>query len=381
MKSHLLINQTVGPLFNEFIEVVSDKSTKNKVVILTGNPPKIVSLKNIQFEKFTKYNTKNYVTRIYTWILFFFQVLIYILNRPRFDTITVTSNPPIMLLGIIFFTRFFKKSDIRFLSYDIYPEVISSYLPNIKTNFLYRMWIRLDLYILKRVSNIFVISEEMKETYINRPNKYNGIPILEPVVLPMTGHDHRPNLDSIKKLKDKFKLSDTDCMFIYTGNFGRGHDFKTILSAINSCDRNDVRFLFYGDGVYKSYLLNESKINKKIEVYDYLNDIDYISLLAISDYCFVSVKADAASFMVPSKLVSYAMSGAIIISVAPETSNLSKLVTNNKIGYNFENDEPNLLVNFINTSLKITQRDKRIRAANELFGSNRLKKLVSKYYV
>jgi len=137
MKSHLLINQTVGPLFNEFIEVVSDKSTKNKVVILTGNPPKIVSLKNIQFEKFTKYNTKNYVTRIYTWILFFFQVLIYILNRPRFDTITVTSNPPIMLLGIIFFTRFFKKSDIRFLSYDIYPEVISSYLPNIKTNFLY----------------------------------------------------------------------------------------------------------------------------------------------------------------------------------------------------------------------------------------------------
>lgn len=380
MKTHLLINQTVGPLFNEFIKAVSEQPEKNKVVVLTGNPPKNVFSKNVQYYKFTRYNTKNYFTRICTWVLFFFQILFYLLKKPSFDTITVTSNPPIMLYGIVFLMMPFSKNKIKFLSYDIYPEVISSYLPNIKSNLFYRLWIRLDFFLMNRVTNIFVISEQMKNTYINRSKKYGEVSTLNPIVLPITGCDQKPNIDSIRKLKNELKLLESECIFIYTGNFGRGHDFKTILDAINSCQRNDVRFLFYGDGINKNYLINESKINKKIEVYNYLNDSDYISLLSISDYCFVSIRADAANFMVPSKIVSYAMSGASIISVSPEDSNLCKLVVNNNIGYNFENNKSNLLLDFINASGKIKHRDMRKRTANEIFGSNNLKNLVSKYY-
>ena len=74
---YLLVNQSIGSLF---YDVILEISRKTKIDIFTGT---FLGLKNNKFNlyKGTRYNRKNYLTRIYTWTLFTIQLGLFLITK------------------------------------------------------------------------------------------------------------------------------------------------------------------------------------------------------------------------------------------------------------------------------------------------------------
>lgn len=375
----LLINQTIGPLFNDFVEEVASVDLDTKIIVYTGNPPTTLSCSNITYESSIPYDNSTSFKRLLTWTQFSIMVFFYLLKRPNLTEVTVCSNPPIALYSVILLKLMGRKLKINFLSYDIYPEVLSSRYRRISKSIFFRLWLRLDQYVLSKVEKVLVISEPMKKTYQMRPkaNRNSGSDI---EVIPLTGRPIELEVNEIRQARKRLSIKSGEIVFLYTGNFGSGHDFNTILMAIKQAQSSNHKYIFIGDGFHLTSILEAAKFSANIERLPYLDETEYQLYLLASDFCFVTLLPEAATTMVPSKTVSYAMSGSKIISIAPEKSGLAKLIEKNDLGVNIPNGDVDKLVEFLHHCKNTVKTNRTNFCAKNIFGRERLEKLMRKIY-
>ena len=106
-KPVLLVNQSIGPLFEDVI-----KTTKKyeKINVFEG----------------IKYNRTNLFGRFFTWVIYSFQLSFHLLrHRQKYKRILIVSNPPFApILGLL------SKCQYSLLLYDLYPEVLKQIAGN-----------------------------------------------------------------------------------------------------------------------------------------------------------------------------------------------------------------------------------------------------------
>lgn len=102
-------------------------------------------------------------------------------------------------------------------------------------------------------------------------------------------------------------------LLIYTGNFGKSHDFDSILEAakVLSTSAPDVSFILVGRGAKRNYIEKRVEAEKidNVRVFDFVPDSEYADLLASADVCMVTLEAGAEGLCVPSKFYSVLAAG------------------------------------------------------------------------
>jgi len=347
----VVLNQVSGVLFYDICNSLN-KSPEIEVELHSEPEKSATSLnEGIKFFPAPKYNKRNYLTKITSWLKFCLYASRIYLSSGHDDKILISSNPP-LLLHFLYFINYFKKRSFSIIVYDIYPEIIVEMGIFSPRNFLVKIWKFINKKAFFRSEKIYTITKKMKDTLImNYQLDHKKIDLLE---IWVDTKKYRPiprdNNNLIRELNSKKKLVVT-----YSGNFGISHDHMTFLKAIKKINnRLDIVFIICGGG--KKYILAQKFVNrhniKNVKFLNYQSESDYIKLLSMSHISIVSQAKGSENSMIPSKTFFCMSVECAIFCITSIRSELCKLVISAKCGQCFRLGDHDSLANELIKSIE-----------------------------
>lgn len=170
-------------------------------------------------------------------------------------------------------------------------------------------------------------------------------------------------------------LSEDGFVVLYSGNFGRYHDFTPILDAADTLKGDPrFRFLLVGGGHKKDEVQAEAKSRglTNVEVRGFVEPEDYPCLLASADVSLVTLEEKMEGLCVPSKFYSFLASGRPVLALMKPHSEVARVVEEEGCGLVISVDEEGALAK----ALIELASDKE---ALETMGRNSRQALESKY--
>lgn len=249
----------------------------------------------------------------------------------------IVSNPPILpLIGAFF--NYTRKIDFIHLLYDVHPEqsIAVGYLS--ANNIFVKVWKWLMKFIYKYASHTIVLSEEMRDTVIDKlkysnadESKFREISIIDNWADGkfFTPIEYSNNKFILKNnLQGKFLVN-------YSGNIGVFQKFDSLFSVAEILKNEDIRFIFVGDGVKKKGLeerKREKNLNNVIffpyQGKDILSDLQAASHLSV-----VHLEEEIEGFAFPSKLYTVLAAGTPVLALCRENSRLARIIKEADCGY------------------------------------------------
>ena len=311
---------------------------------------KTLKYKGLKIRYFKSYiRKKNNALQIFldylSHLIALFMKTIFCLNIKSDVTLTFATSPIFQALPAIFYSRIKKIPNIIWVQ-DLWPEVLED-TGYIKNKFILKIIDILVMYIYSQSDLIITQSESFKK-YIK--NKYK---IKTKIVTLHQPSDYSFQKKNIRK-KKTFSIT-------YAGNFGYAQDFDTLIDAYktNKIDKN-ILFNFIGSGKKFNYVKNKIKINNlenKIFLMDYKNKKNLFKILKNSSAFFLSLKnGKSLNRTIPGKFQTYISFGKPIIICS--NSDLNYFILKNKIGFASKLNQTDKLVNNINKSYKLSNKQK-----------------------
>ena len=140
-----------------------------------------------------------------------------------------------------------------------------------------------------------------------------------------------------------------DCLLItYSGNFGITHPLEIVIEASKYINKN-IQILMIGSGAKGKKLKRLARAlnipSSSLRFIDPLPFSELAKSTSAADFSIVTIDGPSALASLPSKTFTSLASGTPLIALAPNESDLSKLVRFNECGYTVE-IKKNLQKNF-----------------------------------
>jgi len=150
----------------------------------------------------------------------------------------------------------------------------------------------------------------------------------------------------ISKFRDANKID--GFVILYSGNFGRYHNFDTVLDAAKSLNstHQEIQFVLVGDGAQKSHIIqriaDEHIVN--VRVFDFVPMSEYSDLLATADVSLVTLEAGMEKLCLPSKFYKLLASERPVIGLVSPESDVARVINRAKCGYQIDQGDSAKLV-------------------------------------
>jgi hypothetical protein len=338
-KKIVFVNQSTGYLTIDVINAFAEHY--DEVALIYGNI-RIQDVEINQKVKKSRIVEKSRVSHIRRFIAWFFasiQTFFLLLLKYRNYEIFYVSLPP-----FAYFSSLLLKNKFSLLVYDLYPDVLKI-IGISENNIIYRLWAMINKLLYKKAHRIYTISDSMAL----KMSQYVPIEKIHPIPL-WAG---LTNVTPISKSENPFVIKyNLQNKFVvqYSGNIGGGTSIELLLDVAKKLIKEeDIIFLIIGRG-QKMPLVE--KIVKEEELINCLilpfqpDEVVRFSL-ASADVSVVLVEENTADSSIPSKIYNIMAVGSFILSVSPNDSEVSKLVNRYKIGANFNNNQEDLISDYI----------------------------------
>lgn len=252
-----------------------------------------------------------------------------LLHLGRDSQLLIFSNPPFIgLLG--FLLKLFKRVDYTFVLQDLFPRsaVVSGILP--PYGLLREIAVSLMKLVISHSKTTIVLSESMKERAIleyENPFKYT-------VISNWPVRSNKVDENFTQTIKESWSLND-HFIVMYSGNFGRLHDFITLLECARITQDLPIKYLFVGTGgkfnqidTYKKYYQLSNVIIKPPQDRERLN-----SILALADISVVTLLPGSEDTVSPSKLYGILQNAKPILVISRQTAETALEVVEAKCGF------------------------------------------------
>jgi len=268
------------------------------------------------------FSGRSLLLRALTYTVTIPQIFLRALREPSADIIVTMTDPP-MLSAIGPLLRVIKGSRIIHWAQDLYPDVAVRAGVLRENGVLARIFAFLSRRALMAHDRVVVVGRCMSRLLSARglspgrltliPNTWSGLGI--------TRLDREDSLLPGLGLLDRFTV-------MYSGNFGRVHEFGTILSAakiFQDAGQHEVVFLLSGDGP-NSALLRGEVARMELSNVRFLprcNDDQLSRTLASGDLHLVTMLTGMGGVVVPSKYYGVIPAGRPCIFVGPKDSEIA----------------------------------------------------------
>lgn len=341
-KNILLVNQSSGYLMVDIVNAHVTSGKYNKVDFFVGqiNIRPSVPDPSVNIIKTFRYNKDSMLKRLFTWVGAFVHLLFVVWFRGKNYELLLVSNPPLTV-----FVPLFTRKKYSIVVYDLYPDSLFSQGFIKQNSGIGRWWINKNKKVFADAECIFTLSEDMK----NAVAQYVDISKIK-IVYNWAHNEHikpivKQNNTFLKRLglQDKF-------IILYSGNMGMTHDIDILVDVADKLKENKtVHFLFIGEGAKKATIEN------KIADYNLKNctvlPFQPLEVLPFSmgaaDIAVVTTDAKQSGLSVPSKTYAYMATGAALLCLAGENTELGRLTKENKIGKCFQSTEIECIASFV----------------------------------
>lgn len=273
----------------------------------------------------THFGRGRLVPRAVDYLTFYLSATAKLATQADRDAVIIAeTDPPLLSVPCALVARL-KRSVLVNWTQDLFPEIAEGlHVPGIALAAPALRWLR-NLS-LKRARTNVVLGEGMAARLRDEgvpPDKieviHNWSPVeMAPPSAPPTANPLRAEWN----LSHKFVIG-------YSGNFGRAHDFVTILEAAALLRHlPDVHFLFVGAGAQRAWV--ETRVadlgltNVSFQPYQ---PLDRLALsLSVPDVHLVSLKPELEGLLVPSKFYSALAAGRPVLFVGDPKSEIARRI-------------------------------------------------------
>ena len=168
------------------------------------------------------------------------------------------------------------------------------------------------------------------------------------------------------------------------GNMGRAQAIETMFAAAKLLkDAPDIRFLFIGSGAKRPWMNRQigARSLANITILDQRPRADQNDFLNACDVCLISLVPGMTGAGVPSRMYNVMAAGKPIVALAPEESELCRVVLEEAIGWVVPPDDPRRLANVLRAAKATPERlaEMGIRARSAAEGKYSPARIIRKY--
>jgi len=273
----------------------------------------------------TRFGRGRLLPRAMDYLTFYLSAMVKLSFLAGSDAVVVAETDPPLLSVPCAFVAWLKRSLLINWTQDLFPEIAESLgVPGISV--VAPILRRLRNLSLKAARKNVVLSEGMASRLRAEGVAADRIEVIhnwspvemEPAHVPPAANPLRAEWN----LGQKFVIG-------YSGNFGRAHDFATILNAAALLrDLPEVHFLFVGSGAQRAWV--ETRVaelglaNVSFQPYQPLHRL--AQSLSVPDAHLVSLKPELEGLIVPSKFYSVLAAGRPVLFVGDPKSEMARRI-------------------------------------------------------
>ncbi len=271
--------------------------------------------------------------RLLRMISITFSMLVTALVRVgRGDSILAVTNPPSVPI-VAALLSFLLRVPYSLVVHDVYPDIIAACGLTSRKSVSYRVMQKINRLVLQRAEQIFCIGRDMLEHLVGARGMGTGDGIQ---VIPLWAdcQEIRPSAKECNLLRRELGLLDK-LVVLYAGNMGHPHGIETLAAAAKALEPDeDIRFLFMGSGP-KQKLLDEMvrRGARNIMVLPPRPRSEQSEFLNACDVSILSLVPGMLGLAVPSRTYNLMAAGKPIIALVAESSEVARVVREERIGW------------------------------------------------
>lgn len=275
------------------------------------------------------------------------------MGLPKADLIVTMTDPPLMVVAGRMMARAHKCKHIHWCQ-DLYPDLLPALGIKVSDRVMNFLKVQ-SRRAMKDADRIVVIGRCMARHLIRtglEARKITLIPNWPDLELmapdPRTrrplnstavfsaASEGRPLPEKAKPFEALFQDKEPRFRVLYSGTIGRAHPVQAILEAaqILSREHPEIEFVFVGDGPVFDRLAQERARRSldNLRLMPYQPAARLRELMESGDVHLVSMRDDAAGYLVPCKLYSALAVARPVIFIGPETSEVARVVDDFQAG-------------------------------------------------
>lgn len=286
---------------------------------------------------------KGFLKRILNYLSFMFSAVLSGMLRSGKQDIIIATSPQFFVAIAGYLLSRLKRIPFVFEVRDVWPEEIVA-VGAMKRGFIIRLLERIEMFLYRKAVFVVAVAQGTIDILTSR-----GVPHEKIVLLP-NGVDlaEFQGLEGSHDIRDRYNLNG-HFLVSYIGTHGMAHNLGTIIKAADQLrDRDEIRFMFVGDGADKGNLvrLKEQMGLDNVIFVSQQQRKDVPRYYATSDLCLVPLRtAGLFTKNIPSKIYEVMACGKpIVIGTHGESR---RLVEQAGAGIGVEPDDAEELANAI----------------------------------
>ncbi len=257
-------------------------------------------------------------------------------RRTQCDLIISNVHPPVFMGCLLRLIRFTTGIPYILHCQDIHPEA-AFHAGFFKSKILQRILVAIDHRNCDRAERVVVLSGDMAETLQSRyPNKVlQNIEVINNFSLQRYASNGKP----LPLFENKPEQS-PPFRILFSGNIGRFQCLHRLLEVSHLLkSEKDIYFIFMGAGSEKNKLKLQAGelLGKTVFFEDHQSVETAFACMELADLGVVSLAPHMFSLAFPSKTMTYLSAGCPLLTLVESQSELSQVVTSNKLGIVPEN--------------------------------------------
>jgi colanic acid biosynthesis glycosyl transferase WcaI len=230
-----------------------------------------------------------------------------------------------------------------------------------------RAWEKMHRAALRQAARVIVLGDDMRERVIAKgvdPERVVVIRDGTSIPAPVAPPDH----PAIREIRGSAEF-----VVLHAGNLGFYGAWPTLLNAAKILPQNGIRMVFIGDGANRKQL---EESNQGCPIVNFLpfrpaNEIPCV--MAAGDVHVVTIRRGLGGVVVPSKLYSILAAGRPVLAVAPEDTDVARIVRSENCGMVADPDKPEEVAAAIQAlksdPARLEAMGRRARKASEKYAS------------
>ena len=232
-------------------------------------------------------------------------------------------------------------------------------------------WEAMHRWALRHSARVIVLGEDMRDRIVAKgvePARVvvsrDGVTI--PEELPS------PENSVAREIRGDFRFT-----LVHAGNIGFYGAWQTLISAVRMLEREGVGLVFIGEGAMKPQVEAMAQGCRAIRFLPFRPASEVPLVLSSGDMHVVTVKRGLEGVVVPSKLYPTLAAGRPVLGVAPEESDVVRIIRRTGCGLAADPDEPNRVAEAIRSVMQDSEQLQTMarRSRESAFSYDRVKQL------
>jgi colanic acid biosynthesis glycosyl transferase WcaI len=285
------------------------------------------------------------------------------------DILLAMTDPPIEGIAGAFVARLSGRPFVYNIR-DMYPDMAVGGSIVRPGSFTAR-WEAMHRWALRQAARVIVLGEDMRDRIVAKGvDPARVVVSRDGIIIPETLPS--PENSVAREIRGDFRFA-----LVHAGNVGFYGAWQTLISAVRMLENEGVGLVFIGEGAMKPQVEAMAKGCRAVRFLPFRPANEVPLVLSSGDMHVVTVKRGLEGVVVPSKLYPTLAAGRPVLGVAPEESDVVRIISRTGCGLAANPDDPNSVAEAIQSVLHDSKQLQSMgrRARESAFSYDRVKQL------